>query len=159
VSELGLALAAERARRGKPTSLDLNRCPYRPAARSRLERLLPSLTLLQLSETAADALAAERGAACDHTALLLELAAQVPWVVVTRGERGVLAAERRCCAMRFPAAAPSTVVDSSGAGDAFAAAWIRAWLEGKGLEEACEAGTRAGARACEALGARGWIGG
>jgi len=50
------------------------------------------------------------------------------------------------------------VVDTTGAGDAFAAGSIQAILEGKTLEEACQAGNAAGARMVGALGALGgWL--
>jgi len=50
--------------------------------------------------------------------------------------------------------APSAkVVDTTGAGDAFAAGLIAALLQKKNLQEACKAGNQAGARAVEILGA------
>jgi sugar/nucleoside kinase (ribokinase family) len=50
-------------------------------------------------------------------------------------------------------AEPVDPVDSTGAGDAFAAGLISALLRGAGLEEACRAGNEAGARVLGALGA------
>jgi sugar/nucleoside kinase (ribokinase family) len=50
------------------------------------------------------------------------------------------------------------VVDTTGAGDAFAAGLIQAILDGKTLEEACRAGNASGARMVGALGALGgWL--
>jgi len=50
------------------------------------------------------------------------------------------------------------VVDTTGAGDAFAAGLIQALLAGKTLEQACHAGNTAGARMVGALGALGgWL--
>ena len=45
------------------------------------------------------------------------------------------------------------VVDTTGAGDAFASGFIAALLRGDALEQACAAGNQAGARVCTQLGA------
>lgn len=45
-----------------------------------------------------------------------------------------------------------TVLDSTGAGDAFAAGFLAAHLDGKGLEEALAAGVAAGAKAVQSIG-------
>jgi len=50
------------------------------------------------------------------------------------------------------------VVDTTGAGDAFAAGLIAALARGQGLQAACQAGNQAGARICTRLGAiAAWI--
>jgi sugar/nucleoside kinase (ribokinase family) len=50
------------------------------------------------------------------------------------------------------------VVDTTGAGDAFAAGFIAALARGADLKGACEAGNRAGARIVQKLGAiEGWL--
>ena len=50
------------------------------------------------------------------------------------------------------------VVDTTGAGDAFAAGFIAALSNGAGVEAACEAGNQAGARIVQHLGAiAGWL--
>jgi ribokinase len=48
---------------------------------------------------------------------------------------------------------PAKVVDTTGAGDAFAAGFIAAALRGESLEAACRAGNAAGARIVSELGA------
>ncbi|MCJ7701140.1 MAG: carbohydrate kinase family protein [Anaerolineales bacterium] len=45
------------------------------------------------------------------------------------------------------------VIDTTGAGDAFAAGFIAALARGSGLQAACQAGNRAGAKICTRLGA------
>ncbi|GII20508.1 carbohydrate kinase family protein [Planosporangium mesophilum] len=52
------------------------------------------------------------------------------------------------------AAAPASVVDPTGAGDAFAAGLLSAWLSGGSPEEALRAGTRTGAAAVGLVGGR-----
>lgn len=55
---------------------------------------------------------------------------------------------------RWVAAQPATVRDVTGAGDAFAAGLLCAWLAGAGPDEALRAGARLGARAVSSTGAR-----
>jgi pseudouridine kinase len=64
-------------------------------------------------------------------------------VIITDGAAGSVHAEREAPdARHIPAGAPSTVVDVTGAGDAFSAALIRAQLAGYSLDEAVRAGMR-----------------
>jgi sugar/nucleoside kinase (ribokinase family) len=44
------------------------------------------------------------------------------------------------------------VVDTNGAGDAYVAAFLATWLDGRSWEEAAQAGTIAGAWACGSAG-------
>lgn len=74
-------------------------------------------------------------------------------VIVTQGPAGALLAEDGA-RVRFPGFLPPRVVDTTGAGDAFAgvlAAWIAA---GRTLDEAITAANGAGALAVSAVGAR-----
>ncbi|GMV38468.1 MAG: hypothetical protein AMXMBFR64_01840 [Myxococcales bacterium] len=148
------ALALARRRSGRPVSLDLHTCPGRPLARERLDALLPLLAVLQLSEAAARDIGALRGLS-EIAAVAAALAAVVPWVVVTLGERGSVAAS----GARVVGIPPSVarVVDSTGAGDAHAAALLDGWLDGLPLYDAATRAARAGALACAALGARGAV--
>jgi sugar/nucleoside kinase (ribokinase family) len=86
----------------------------------------------------------ERAAAC--------LAERVPEVVVTLGSAGALWADGREIA-RVPAE-PVQVLDSTGAGDAFAAGLLAARVEGAPPEEALAAGCRLAASAVAISGAR-----
>ncbi|MGC4804262.1 carbohydrate kinase family protein [Micromonospora sp. DT233] len=70
-------------------------------------------------------------------------------VVVTRGADGAELFAGGTPAVRVPAAVPpGPVVDSNGAGDAFAAGLVAARLRGAGLVEAAAYAARVGAAAC-----------
>jgi sugar/nucleoside kinase (ribokinase family) len=87
----------------------------------------------------------------DAFAALDRLARIVPLVVVKRGEQGALAAQ---AGRRIDAPAPAAdVVDSTGAGDAFAAGFLPAWLAGDGLDESVAAGQAVAALAVGRVGA------
>jgi sugar/nucleoside kinase (ribokinase family) len=79
------------------------------------------------------------------------LAARGPLVVVKRGAAGALAHDG---ARAVSAAAPGVpeVVDSTGAGDSFAAGFLAARLDGAGLEDALRLGCACGAASVTALG-------
>jgi ribokinase len=57
-------------------------------------------------------------------------------------------------APRRAVAVPTDLVDTAGAGDAFAAGFIGSWIVHHDLDAALEAGTRTGAQAVAKLGAR-----
>ncbi len=72
-------------------------------------------------------------------------------IIIKMGERGCYL-EDGSRAEVFPAPAVD-VVDTTGAGDAFAAGLLAALANGASLPEACRAGNRAGAQVCTRLGA------
>lgn len=74
-------------------------------------------------------------------------------VVVTLGADGALARDRRGGSVRLPAL-DAEVVDTTGAGDALAGAFLAAHVVGAPLEEALARGVAAGARAVAVVGAR-----
>ena len=74
-------------------------------------------------------------------------------VVVTRGERGSLLVTDEEME-EVPAHRPRRIADPIGAGDAFAAGFITALLEGEGLKEACHFANYVAARSLERPGAR-----
>jgi ribokinase len=79
-------------------------------------------------------------------------------VIVKLGEQGCLLAGADGME-KVAAAQPAQVVDTTGAGDAFAAGLIAALLRGNKMLDACQEANRAGARAVENLGAiSGWFG-
>ncbi len=89
----------------------------------------------------------------DPDAAAEELLATANTVVVKRGADGALwrsGVER----VAVPAAAVGRVVDSTGAGDAFAAGLLAAWLRGAEPATALRAGAALGARAAQVVGAR-----
>ena len=74
-------------------------------------------------------------------------------VVITLGPRGAAIADSSG-ARRLPAAPVTRVVDTTGAGDAFAGTLAAALAGGENLDEAVEAGMRAAAATIARLGAR-----
>ncbi|MDP4335132.1 PfkB family carbohydrate kinase [Curtobacterium sp. A7_M15] len=82
------------------------------------------------------------------------LADRVPLVVVTLGTEGVLVGRRGRSPQRVPIT-PATVVDTLGAGDAFAAGFLRAWAtDPVRVGAAAREGTRVAARALGFVGGR-----
>ncbi|MFK4482692.1 carbohydrate kinase family protein [Curtobacterium sp. AB7] len=82
------------------------------------------------------------------------LTEHVPLVVVTVGADGVLVGRRGRSVHRVPAT-PATVVDTVGAGDAFAAGFVRAWAtDPVRVGAAAREGTRVAARALGFVGGR-----
>jgi len=78
----------------------------------------------------------------------------VPLVVVTRGRDGVLLGRPGRSPQRVPVT-PATVVDTLGAGDAFAAGFLRAWAtDPVRVGAAAREGTRVAARALGFVGGR-----
>jgi sugar/nucleoside kinase (ribokinase family) len=85
----------------------------------------------------------------DEASVLGDLAGVVRHVVVKRGDAGA----DWDGTVRVPAR-PAVVVDPTGAGDAFAAGLLTAWLAGAGPADALAAGVAAGAVAVARVGAR-----
>lgn len=77
------------------------------------------------------------------------VAAGARWVVCTRGARGVVALGRDEGWLELPAVPVARVVDTNGAGDAFAAGMLLGRLEGRPLAECLRLGTAAGALAVQ----------
>ena len=71
-------------------------------------------------------------------------------VVVTLGERGAVAV--RGSEWAFAPARETSIVDTCGSGDAFSAAFLHAWLEGRPLAEALQRGNGLGALAAAQAG-------
>lgn len=86
----------------------------------------------------------------EAAAALLEL---TPLVVIKRGVIGALAQGRGHPLVQIPAV-PTEVVDTTGAGDAFAAGFIKSWLRESDLEAALHSGAAIAARAISRVGAR-----
>jgi sugar/nucleoside kinase (ribokinase family) len=82
-----------------------------------------------------------------------ELLTLTPLVVIKRGGNGALAQARGSALVQIPAI-DVTVVDTTGAGDAFAAGFIRSWIEDKDLSAALESGTTLAAKCVEIVGSR-----
>lgn len=135
---------------GVHTSLDVvfNTRMDDPNLRAALWDSLPQLDVFIANETEAFRLTGER----DPQGAAALLKARGPQsVIVKLGSQG-------CYALSdgFHGVVPSTsvnVIDTTGAGDAFAAGFIAALARGANFGAACEAGNRAGARVCTRLGA------
>jgi sugar/nucleoside kinase (ribokinase family) len=88
----------------------------------------------------------------DPDAQLETLSRVYETVVIKRGADGAVAASGQ---RRWSAKAPSVrALDTSGAGDAFAAAYLAAWLAGEGGEKCLRSAVAAGSRVVMQLGAR-----
>lgn len=79
--------------------------------------------------------------------LTSRVAAGARWAVCTRGARGVVALGRDEGWLELPAVPVAQVVDTNGAGDAFAAGMLLGHLEGRPLEQCLRLGAAAGALA------------
>ena len=82
---------------------------------------------------------------------LAALGAQFGTVIIKRGALGAVLGDRHGVRMTLPAPAVS-VVDSTGAGDAFAAGFMAAHLAGREAGAAMAEGIAAGARAVQSIG-------
>lgn len=81
--------------------------------------------------------------------LASRVAAGARWAVCTRGARGVVALGRDEGWLELPAVPVARVVDTNGAGDAFAAGMLLGHLEGRALEQCLRLGAAAGALAVQ----------
>lgn len=131
------AFLAHARERGLTTSLDTNGDPS--ARWLGIEELLPHLDLLLPNRDEAAAL----GRDTDPRRAATAMAARGPLTVVKDGPDGAFAMrpDGELVEMAAPAA---TVVDTSGAGDTFDAAFLDAWLSGLALSEALRRAVVAG---------------
>ena len=78
-------------------------------------------------------------------------------VVVKGGARGCYLLEQEKDGVWIPAEKGAVCVDTTGAGDSFAAGFLFALSEGKSEEECAKYGNHCGARAVSAVGAAEWL--
>ncbi len=147
------AAAITAARRwGVVVSYDLNLRPKLlplPQLRPVVEATLPLADIVFLSMEDAAYLAGPRTA----EAVAEELLERGPRLVVVKmGDEGCLVATREGSRIRLPAY-PARVLDSTGAGDAFDAAFLVEWMRGRTPEEAGRFANAVGALAASGLGA------
>ncbi|MDQ4137366.1 MAG: PfkB family carbohydrate kinase, partial [Actinomycetota bacterium] len=76
-----------------------------------------------------------------------------PVVALTLGATGCLAAQAGGEPASIPAV-PAEVVDTTGAGDAFAAGFLAEWVRSRSVHEAASEGVRAAARCVGIVGGR-----
>jgi sugar/nucleoside kinase (ribokinase family) len=81
-----------------------------------------------------------------------QAASDIPLAVLTQSEKGSMILQNG--AMVEVAAVPVSVVDTTGAGDAYAAGFLAAYTQGSGLEAAGVLGAKAAALAISRIGAR-----
>ena len=137
---------------GVRTSVDpASAAPLRDLGADRFAELIGGVQLLLPN---ADEAAVLTGVA-DPAAAAGSLLSIAETVVVTLGDLGALHADRSGASHRVPSVQPpGPVLDSTGAGDAFAAGWIAAHLRGDGAPQCLAAGARAGAVAVTLPGGR-----
>ena len=84
---------------------------------------------------------------------LEQLSAKISTLVVTRGEAGAIGIEHGQ-RIEIPAAPVAKIVDTTGAGDLFAAGFLAARCRGHGLERCLHSGALAAAEVISHFGAR-----
>ena len=89
----------------------------------------------------------------DIEAALNELAKDVETVVITTSSQGAIGKSRGQEIVNSPIM-PITAIDSTGAGDAFAAGFIGRWIESKDLESSLKAGNTLASGCVTTIGAR-----
>ncbi len=163
-----------RARREVPglvNGLNRNSPTFRGPAADRVRAALPYVDLLQLPEGSGDAHTPMPRHDPDVRGTIHSPAPMPPLpdaevaaiidagvgvLVRTRGAQGVLLRSRDAESIAV-AALPTTVIDPTGAGDAFAAGFLDARIAGATIVDAAHRGVDWAARACRHLGARGWL--
>jgi sugar/nucleoside kinase (ribokinase family) len=149
--EAGRYALAEAGRLGLGTSVDAASAgPLARVGSTAFLSWVHHADLLLANEAEARVLAGHEG---PPAALARSLTEHFPRVVVKLAEQGAIWASRDADPVVVPAE-PATVVDPTGAGDAFAAGLLDAWLGGAGPAEALLAGARLGARAVATTGGR-----
>lgn len=148
----GLAAVFERAHAlGLSTSLDPN---FDPAQRwEGVEELLPHLDVFVPNRSETLAIAGRIGGSSfdDPAAAALLLASRGPVVVVTDGRNGALQVSPDGTQFR-DAGNPVEAVDTTGAGDTFAAAYLDSLLHGQSAAECLRRAVLAGALSTAAVG-------
>ncbi|MHB1165141.1 MAG: carbohydrate kinase family protein [Candidatus Nanopelagicales bacterium] len=130
----GLAILDRARQAGATTSLDPSSAAPLRAGAGAMRAAMTLVDLVIANEEEAEALTGEQ----DPGAALAALAGLVPVAVVKRGAAGAMA--RSGSEYVSAPAFAATVVDTTGAGDSFAAGFLPAWTAGLGLAAALAAG-------------------
>lgn len=145
--EVALEACALARARGATISLDPASAAPLAQQRDLVRDLLPRIDLLLANEDEARVLSGQATA----EAALRELRNRTPVVVIKLGGDGVLAADS-VATLQLPAR-PVYCTDTTGAGDAFAAGFLPAWLEGAGLQASLDRGQEVASRCVSRVGA------
>ena len=145
--EAGLTLLHRARAAGCTVSLDPSSAAPLAAAPQVLDAVIGQVDLIIANRDEAAVLTGLE----DPDAACRALAERYPTAVVKLGADGAVA--RRASEQARVAAKPVAVVDTTGAGDAFAAGLLPAWLEGAGLHAALEAAAVSAASAVGRVGA------
>lgn len=114
-----------------------------------LDEILNVTSVLILNESEARFLS-QRNEISD---ILIQLLTKVPCVVIKTGAEGAIAQQRENAAVSIPAQ-PTSVKDTTGAGDAFAAGFIASWMKSEDLLRALNSATSFAAECVANIGAR-----
>jgi len=149
-AEGALAAAAEAAHRaGRRVALTLSDPAWVAFQRDAFKALLPDVDVLLANQAEAMELTGERSA----EAALRALAVSCPTVVLTRGKEGALATAGAGI-VSVPAVPVDPVVDTTGAGDLFAAGFLLGLARERPLTECLRLGALAAAEVISHTGAR-----
>jgi sugar/nucleoside kinase (ribokinase family) len=146
--EEGIAIAHAARRKVALTPSDIA-CIQRCGGRFRALIGEGQVDMLFLNEAEAVALAGTK----DVEAAVAALAPEVELLVVTRGERGA-SAIRGAETVPVPAAPAARVIDTTGAGDMFAAGFLFGHVRGRALADCLSLGARLAAEIIADYGAR-----
>ena len=117
------------------------------------EAPVPVASCVLLASAGAAAIGLALGASSGDPRLALYAAAKVPLLVVTRGDQGAVAV-RGGEQASIPAEPIERLVDTTGAGDLFAAGFLAGQARGLGLEASLRLGAIAAAEVIQHYGAR-----
>jgi sugar/nucleoside kinase (ribokinase family) len=90
----------------------------------------------------------------DFEAAVAKIAAFVPLLVVTRGAEGAIAVENGSTRYSVPAEPVARIVDTTGAGDLFAAGFLAGQAQGRSIQDSLTMGAVAAAEVISHFGAR-----
>ena len=122
---------------------------FRDAELADLHKWISWVDLLTLNEEEALYL----GESDDLDAAITNLLKMTAALVIKRGSEGAVAQNRNSEKFEISAEGGS-VVDTTGAGDAFTAGFIKEWVEGNSLDKALSSATKAATRCIAFVGAR-----
>lgn len=149
-AEAALAAAIASAHRaGGRVALTLSDSTWVAARREHFVALLPEVDILLANEEEACELTGE----ADAEAAIEQLARCCAVVAVTRSERGALVMDNSGMTA-VPAQPVDSIVDTTGAGDLFAAGFLLGLARGRGAGHSAHLGVRAAAAVLGHLGAR-----